>query len=95
MEGTKKLEQWRWRPLNFFRGTQDITIFFNGTQEIIVNLEAGKGNRYGSSSVYEKRKQDFASVPETKPCRLKWFLLKIVILTAKNITIENHIQIRI
>ena len=21
MEGTKKLEQWRWRPLNFFRGT--------------------------------------------------------------------------
>ena len=67
MEGTKKLEQWRWRPLNFFRGTQDITIFFNGTQEIIVNLEAGKGNRYDSSPVYEKRKQDFASVPETKP----------------------------
>ena len=32
MEGTKKLEQWRWRPLNFFRGTQGIAIFFNGTQ---------------------------------------------------------------
>jgi len=30
-----------------------------------VNLEAGKGNRYDSSSVYEKRKQDFDSVPET------------------------------
>jgi len=34
MEGTKKLEQWRWRLLNFFRGTQDIAIFFNGTQGI-------------------------------------------------------------
>ena len=34
MEGTKKLEQWRWRPLNFFRDTQGIEIFFNGTQEI-------------------------------------------------------------
>ena len=34
MEGTKKLEQWRWRPLNFFKDTQGIAIFFNGTQEI-------------------------------------------------------------
>ena len=34
MEGTKKLEQWRWRPLNFSRSTQDIAIFFNGTQGI-------------------------------------------------------------
>ena len=34
MEGTKKLKQWRWRPLNFFRDTQGITIFFNGTQGI-------------------------------------------------------------
>ena len=34
MQGTKKLEQWRWRPLNFFRGTQSIAIFFNGTQGI-------------------------------------------------------------
>ena len=34
MEGTKKLEQWPWRPLNFFRGTQGIAIFFNGTQGI-------------------------------------------------------------
>ena len=34
MEDTKKLEQWRWRPLNFSRDTQDITIFFNSTQEI-------------------------------------------------------------
>ena len=34
MEGTKKLEQWRWRPLNFSRGTQGIAIFFNSTQKI-------------------------------------------------------------
>ena len=34
MEGTKKLEQWRWRPLNFSRGSQGIAIFFNGTQGI-------------------------------------------------------------
>jgi len=35
MEGTKKLEQWRWRPLNFFRGSHGIAIFFNGTQGIL------------------------------------------------------------
>jgi len=35
MEGTKKLEQWRWRLLNFFRCTQSIAIFFNGTQRIV------------------------------------------------------------
>ena len=34
IEGTKKLEQWRWRPLNFFRGTQSIAIFFKDTQGI-------------------------------------------------------------
>ena len=34
MEGTKKLKQWRWRPLNFSRDTQSIAIFFNITQEI-------------------------------------------------------------
>ena len=34
MKGTKKLEQWHWKPLNFYRGTQGIAIFFNGTQEI-------------------------------------------------------------
>ena len=28
MEGTKKLKQWRWRQLNFSRGTQGIAIFF-------------------------------------------------------------------
>ena len=41
MEGTKKLEQWRCRPLNFSRGTQDITIFFNGTQKISSFLRFG------------------------------------------------------
>ena len=34
MEGTKKLEQWRWRPLSFSRNTQGTVIFFNDTQEI-------------------------------------------------------------
>ena len=34
MEDTKKLEWWRWRPLNFSRDTQGITIFFNSTQRI-------------------------------------------------------------
>ena len=27
MEGTKKLEQWRWRPLNFSRNTEYYDLF--------------------------------------------------------------------
>jgi len=34
MEGKKKLEQWRWSPLNFFSGSQGIAIFYNGSQGI-------------------------------------------------------------
>ena len=35
IEGTKKLEQWRWRPMNFSRNTQGIAIFFNGILGIV------------------------------------------------------------
>ena len=39
MESTKKLEQWRWRPLNFFRGTHRIAIFYNGTQGKVSSIK--------------------------------------------------------
>ena len=72
----KKLEQWRWSPLNFFSGSQGITIFFNGSRGIppekmsghFPNLGAGlafRAPRWRASSVAFSKSRRWARVSRT------------------------------